>query len=572
MWLGQCIANWTGLRTEGARIAPPFFTDVDWGTQPAGLNQPIQFVLNQDPWLADDDTDIEYIYLHKMSGLARCLLSADEVRDMWLAHMNPNWIWVSDRRAWDLMGRGVRPPMTAHPMPNDFWAMIDAQLTTEFFGALCPGMPEEALRYADLPIRTVAFGHAIHAAQFYVVLYSLAGQVNPGLSGRDKAIWLVQQARRWIPDSSKAAGIVDFVLADFLGNGDVNDWESTRDRIADRYMAHAAQNGFAYYGWTESSVNFACGVMCLLYGQCDYKRTVQIGTLSGWDSDNCTATMGGLLGLMLGYDALAAQFPGQPFSDRFNIYRTRINLPDYLPQDDAAEDTLTWMAQRMLPLIDSNVRSAGGMVDSVRGRWVLPSPIAGAPLEANPGQREWRRSANCRVPLLGGSVVCTTSAPPGVPTMPTGSNWPGYIGNGYETDFTGRDFQDWRRWAYTSDASGNPAGVPITLETLYSQPVEVASVRFVEGDHTVAGGWFETLQVQVRIGGNWVTPPVAMSEPLDAAKPFQVIEFSLPIPITATGIRVSGVAGGSGAFVTCTELDALSRRLPLVRIYPKSTR
>ena len=571
MWLGECIANWTGLRTEGARQAPPFLTDADWGTRPPDFTLPIEFVLNQDPWLADDDTDIEYVYLHTMTTLGRSLLTRDEIRDAWLAHMDPNWIWVSDRRAWDLMGRGVRPPMTADPVPNDLWAFIDAQLTTEFFGALCPGMPEEALKYADMPIRTVAFGYAEHAAQFYVVLYALALQVDPSLSGRDKAIWLVREARKWIPDTSNAADIVDFVLADFLSNPDVNDWESTRDKIADRYMVHAAQNGFTYFNWTESCVNFANGVMCLLYGQCDYKRTVQIGTLGGWDSDNCTATMGGLLGLMMGYQQLVAQFPGQSFSDRFNIHRTRINLPDYLPQDGEADDTLTWMAQRMLPLIDANVASAGGRRDGARGAWLLPNPVAGAKVESNPGQREWRRSANCRVPLQGGVVTCATTAPPGMPGMPTGSNDPRYFGNGYETDFTGRDFQDWRKWAYTTEGSGNPPTTPITLSVIYDRPVEVASIRFIEGDHTVQGGWFESAAVQVLVGGIWVTPPATMSEPLDPAKPYPVIDFTLFTPVTATGIRIFGLAGGSASFVTCVELDAMSRQLPLVRTFPKGT-
>ncbi|MEL7371392.1 MAG: hypothetical protein AAFN74_20895 [Myxococcota bacterium] len=58
LWLAQCIANWTGLQTEGRHNSAPFLTDDDW------INY--EFVL-QSPWLADDDTDIEFIYL---DGLA----------------------------------------------------------------------------------------------------------------------------------------------------------------------------------------------------------------------------------------------------------------------------------------------------------------------------------------------------------------------------------------------------------------------------------------------------------------------------------------------------------------------
>lgn len=552
MWLGQCIANWTGLRTEAARIAPPFFTDADWGTTPPG-GQHIDFVLNQDPWLADDDTDIEYVYLHKLSTLnpRRGNLTADEIRDAWLAHMDPNFIWVSNYRAWTLMGRGVRPPGTAHPWPNQLWAFIDAQLTTEFFGALSPGMPEQALAFADLPIRTTAFGHAVQASQFYVVLYALATRVDPGLSGRDKALWLVREARKWIMDGSKTADIVDFVLADFLANPDVNNWELTRDRIADRYMINPGQYGWQYYNWPESSVNFACGVLCLLYGQCDYRRTVQIGTLSGWDSDNCTATMGGLLGLMLGYDGVKAQFPGVVFSDRYDIERTRNNLPDYLPADPWAQDTLSMMAARMMPIVDANVAGAGGTVSAQQ--WVLPAPVA-QPLEFNPGFEAWRRSANCMVPRAGGVVSCSTSAPPG-PSMPTGVPSAPAFGNGYEHDFTGRDWQEYRAAPYTTEASGASGWVTLTAE--YSAPVEVAAVRFMEGDHTAAGGWFEQASVQIKVGGQWVSPVTTPSEWLDKGKPYQVIDFVLKQRAMATGIRIVGWVS-PGGFVTCCELDAMA--------------
>lgn len=578
MWLGECIANWTGLRTEGARINPPFFTDTDWGTTPAsppGM-QRIDFVLNQDPWLADDDTDVEYVYLHAMSQLGRCALSPPEIRQAWLDHMDPNWIWVSDRRAYDLMQRGVLPPQTGSSAANQFWAAIDAQLTTEFFGALCPGMPDEALRYADLPIRTTADGFAIHAAQFYVVLYSLATRVDPTLSGKDKALWLVRTARRSLPDTSKSADIVDTVLADFEANPDLNNWERTRDLIYERYHGNASAHGFAYRGWTESSVNFASGVMCLLYGQCDYKRTVQIGTLSGWDSDNCTATMGGLLGLMLGYDALRAQFPGQAFSDRFNIHRTRINLPDYLPADPEADDTLTLMAQRMLPLIDSAITTAGGSIDTQANCWRLPPSPLCKPVEANAGQRARRQSANNRVRLDGGTVTVTSPGPssPWGPVWVYGHSDPANIASGRTADFAGLDITDTRLFFFSTQGSGHAAGTIETLEVHYDRPVQAAVIRFIEGDHfgtpgsgsAPNGGWFDSVEVQVQVAGVWTTPAATQSQPLDAARPFQCIDFTLAAPVLVTGIRVRGPCGGADGFITCTQLDALASPVPLVRM------
>ena len=570
MWLGGGIANWTGLRTEGYRIEPPFLTDADWNTTPPG-RLPITFVLDQDPWRADDDTDVEYVSLHLMSQRSRCLLAGPEISAGWILHMDPAWIWVSNHQAWELMNRGVTPPATGSPVANPFWGFIDAQLTTEFFGALCPGMPDATLKYADLPIRTTAAGFAAHAAQFYALLYAYALQAPPGLSGRDRALWLVDHARPWLPDSSKAADIVDFVRADFVANPDVNDWELTRDRIASRYMLNAPANGFHFYNWTESSVNFACGILCLLYGQCDFRRTVQIGTLSGWDSDNCTATMGGLLGLILGYNQLTAQFPGQVggFSDRYTIEPTRNNLPDYLPADPQAEDTLTLMAQRMLPLIDANVLAAGGSVDTVNNRWILPPAPAGPPLERNPLQAAQRRSANGTILAAGGQITRTSSAagsPPGVPWI-NGVGDPSFFANGFEADNSGRDLLENGKFFYSTQGSGQPPGTVQTLTVEYDRPVQVGAVRFMEGDHfgpplAQQGGWFQSLTVELKVSGQWVASNATPSEPLDPLVPFQIIDFTLPAPMTATGIRISGPSsnapGNPEGFITCAELDAIA--------------
>ncbi len=569
MWLGECIANWTGLRTEGARNTPPFFTDADWGTTPPDLTLPIDFVLEQDPWDSDDNTDIEYVDLHLMHQHNRPLLTGAEIRDGWLLHMNPNFIWVSNYNAWALMNRGVKPPATGMAIANQLWAFIDAQLTTEFYGAIAPGMPDQALKYADLPIRTTAAGFAAHAAQFYVVLHALAPLVPSNLSSRDKVVWLVTQSRPWIPDTSKSADIVDFVLADFLANPDPNNWELTRDRIYQRYQLNAASNGFQYYAFTESSINFATGILCLLYGQGDYKRTVQIGTLSGWDSDDPAATMGAVLGLMLGYNALVSQFPGHSFSDRYTFAATRNNLPDYLPNDPQAEDTFTLMAGRMLPLVDSAVAAAGGQVDTAHNLWVLPAPVPGPKLEANPLQIEYRRSANNRVAAAGGTVTCSSSAnssPAGVPWV-YGSADPSYIGNGLEADNAGRDLQFIRSFFYSTQGSGQPPGTIQTLTVEYDRPVSVWSIRFIEGDHLTAangfppgsqGGWFQSASVQIKVAGQWIPANATPSEPLDPAVPFQIIDFILPAPAAATGIRISGPSGGPDGFITCAELDAIA--------------
>ena len=88
----------------------------------------------------------------------------------------------------------------------------------------------------------------------------------------------------------------DFVKKDYQNNPDKDNWELTRDRVYQRYQLNSNAE-YRYKYPFDAGINFASSLVSLFYGEGSYKRTVQIGTLTGWDSDNPTATWGGLLGL-----------------------------------------------------------------------------------------------------------------------------------------------------------------------------------------------------------------------------------------------------------------------------------
>ena len=105
-WLGQCIANWTGLVTEMDKIGNvgeiktgDFYSRDDWGQPdqpsiwaqgvPSDLSPTIDFVFRNEGeiWGADDDTDIEYMYQHLHSVNQTSLLSPTQIREGWLTHI-----------------------------------------------------------------------------------------------------------------------------------------------------------------------------------------------------------------------------------------------------------------------------------------------------------------------------------------------------------------------------------------------------------------------------------------------------------------------------------------------------
>lgn len=559
LWLGEALANWTGLRTEGVRQQAPFLADADWGSLVLGPPA-LDFVTSLSPWPADDDTDVEYVYLHALESSPTLILAPSAIRDEWIDHVN-RFIWVSNWRARGLMSRGVAPPATSLPQNNIDRLAIDAQLTTELFGVLAPGCPRTALDMADLPIAATARGHAAHAAQFYVLLHSFAWRCDPSMPQRDRIVWLVREARRHVPDTSKAADIADTVLVDYLANPDRDDWERTRDLVASRYQQNAPQHGFFYRYWYESSVNFGAGLTCLLYGEGDFRRTVRIGTLAGWDSDNQPAAMGGLIGSIIGDDGVRAAFPGRDLADTFWIARTRDNLPDRLPDDPDADDSFSLIAQRMLTVARRAVLDSGGLVDEHRGLWLLPPVDPAAPNALNPRHRLDQRSATNTVLRAGGSVFASTNAP-GQPTS-GGIGSPSVACDAREQDDRGVEDPAWTAAYFSSQGGPPPPGGIVTLTVTYDRDVPAAVIRFIEGDHfDQSGGWFDGLSFEVLESGAWRAAGGALSEPPDASRPYQIIDLALDQPGMIRAVRVSGPAGGAARFVTCCELDALAADRP----------
>ncbi len=391
-WLGQCIANWTGLRTEGVKKTAPFFTDQSWGTNQGRNNQKIEFVLVEegDVWGADDDTDIEYIYQSILNENNVSVATPQQIRDGWLNHIKKeeqNYLWVSNETALHLMMDGMLPPNTSLPENNEHFDQIDAQLTTEIFGLFAPARPDVALEMAHLPIRTTAYQDAEWISEFYVVMHSMASRVDPKLPMRDRVMWLAEQARRRLPAEAYPARMYDFIKNEYENNPDKDNWEQTRDRFHRRHTG-VTTDGYNYRSWFDAGINYGASLISLFYGEGDFKRTIQIGSLCGYDSDNPTATWGGLLGFMLGREGVEKAFPEKKLSGLYNIARTRINFPDRTP-DQLGDDSFELMAERGIHIIDRVViEEMGGGVDLEKDAWCIPN----ANVAVEPAKFEQRRN------------------------------------------------------------------------------------------------------------------------------------------------------------------------------------
>ena len=273
---------------------------------------------------------------------------------------------------------GVVPPDTSDPeiskdtIYDNYHEMIDAQLTTEIFGFFAPSRPDVALKMAKMPILTVARENAQWISEFYVIMYSLASYVDKNLSKKKQVQWMANEARKRLPETSYVAKMYDFVKRNYEQGVP---WEQARDNVYTRYQVNQ-EDGYTITskkifcnGCFAGGINFAASIVSLLYGEGDLKETIKIGVLSGWDSDNPTATWGGILGFMYGKKGVEDTF-GRKFSEKFNIHRTRVNFPN------DGMDNFNNMAKTGIYIIDRVVQEEmGGGVDLAKDVWYIPSAV-----------------------------------------------------------------------------------------------------------------------------------------------------------------------------------------------------
>ena len=388
-WLGQCIANMTGLVTEMDKIGNigeiktgKFYTSNDWGkldepnifspNQISEYSEKIDFVFEQDGlWPADDDTDIEYMYQDLLLKNKTSFLTPTQIRSGWMKHIKieeENFLWVSNQKAFDLMKEGVLPPETSNPNLNEHYEMIDAQLTTEIFGFLAPSRPDIALKMAELPILTTARYDAKWISQFYVSMYSLATTIDTKKDIKYNILTIADKSRYLLPETSYSSKMYDYVKGQYLEG---KSWEEARDNVYDRYQVES-KDGYNITskklycnGCFAAGINFAASLISLFWGEGNLKRTIKIGTLTGWDSDNPTSTWGGLIGFIIGKKGVEKEF-NRKFSEKYFIHRTRQNF-------DYDVDDFDNMANNAIKIITNMVKNEiNGRFDQENQLWYIP--------------------------------------------------------------------------------------------------------------------------------------------------------------------------------------------------------
>jgi hypothetical protein len=244
-----------------------------------------------------DDLYVEMTFAHVMDTIGLDATTADYGE----AFKDSKYkLWHANAAARRNLNRGIMAPMSGHPTLNLHADDIDFQIEADFIGIMCPGLPQVANMYCDRVGRVMNYGDGLYGGMFIAGMYSAAYfETDPRK--------VVEAGLACIPAESAYGNIIRDLLN--WSADEPSDWRKVWHKVQDKWDKHdVCPNGANRPFNIDAKLNGAYVAFGLLYGQRDWQQTMEIATRCGQDSDCNPASALGVLGVMLGFDAMPNQF------------------------------------------------------------------------------------------------------------------------------------------------------------------------------------------------------------------------------------------------------------------------
>jgi len=251
-----------------------------------------------DHMVRDDDIDYTIINLHILETHG-FNFTTEDVGKAWLSNLPFLRVYTAERAAYRNLVNGLTPPETATYM-NPYREWIGAQIRADTWGYVTPGMPEYGAELAFRDARLSHVKNGIYGEMFITAMISAAFATRD--IGEIISIGLSE-----IPAGSRLSEAVKDVME---WRKKYADWRESWMRINEKY---------GHYHRVHTINNAALVLLGLLYGEGDFERSITISVMGGWDTDCNGATVGSILGVMLGADKIPEKWI-KPLNNRIESF------------------------------------------------------------------------------------------------------------------------------------------------------------------------------------------------------------------------------------------------------------
>ncbi|MBQ4136838.1 MAG: ADP-ribosylglycohydrolase family protein [Clostridia bacterium] len=240
------------------------------------------FVTKPGEVLANDDLDLQLVWLYAMECEGPWKMSERVLSEYWQTYITPHWNEYGIGKANALLG--IAPPLSGE-LHNEAWKHSNgAWIRSEIWACLAPGLPYVAMKYAFMDACCDhGYGEGTYAELFTASLESMA-IVNESKSIRE----LICDALEYIPADCRVTRAVRLVMDEYDKG---TDYRTVRGLIVEQSKD---------LGYFQAPANIAFAVLGLVYGEGDFKKSMIYAINCGDDTDCTAATVGAFLGLYYG--------------------------------------------------------------------------------------------------------------------------------------------------------------------------------------------------------------------------------------------------------------------------------
>jgi hypothetical protein len=302
-WLGRCAGCLLGKPVEGARTPEihqlvrssghDFLTDYIWRLGPgedacrtAGRPALLDYWPGINHMPSDDDINYTILgmCLIREKGLE---FTPSDIAQFWMLKMPLLAACTAERRAYRNFADQIDPPESAF-YRNPYREWIGAQIRADFFGYAALGRPELA---AELAWRDGSISHiknGIYGEMWTAAMLASAPAVHDPRR-------LIETGLSEVPQNSRFTEGIRDVLSWYDAG---TDYPSACRRIHERW------DEYDMHHWCHTISNAQITAMALLWGEGDFEQAVTRSVWPGFDTDCNGATVGSIMGMILGARAL----------------------------------------------------------------------------------------------------------------------------------------------------------------------------------------------------------------------------------------------------------------------------
>lgn len=244
----------------------------------------------------------------------------------------------------------IAPYVGQYAYGNTLYTATEPWIENETLGLLFPYMPVSAESTADVFTTITGDSYGLYLGKLCAIAYSYA-------LTEDSALVALEKAFSHMEKSNMIYDAYLYVLECY--KNDPDDWRACAAGLVERSLG---DNLMGYNVQIDLYVNAGYIFTGVIFGENDFEQSIRIAALAGYDGDCTTATVGGLVGTVKGFENLPEKY--KQYLNGDSLFVNDTTWFSNIGSDFPAEQTFDEIADLTMSNMEAQIVACGGSVES----------------------------------------------------------------------------------------------------------------------------------------------------------------------------------------------------------------